>query len=96
MHAGKVKAYVHFVLALAAKALTAKATSSRRREFSVATAKYDLRVFLLHLGFIGNEFKSTRKHLTSGLAGSAAWKGERRDRSRTTTQQEVNDVTAVA
>lgn len=80
--ADKVKAYVHLVLALAAKALEAKAASSKRREFNPATAKYDWRVFLLSLGLIGDEFKTTRRHLTAHLAGSAAWKGERRDRRK--------------
>jgi hypothetical protein len=80
LHAGEVKGFVQLVLALAAKGLTSKAASSKRREFNVATAKYDFRVFLLHLGLIGDEFKTARLHLTKRLAGSAAWKGERRDR----------------
>lgn len=80
LHAGEVKAYVQLTLALAAKALRAKAASSKRRDFNVATAKYDWRVFLLGLGLIGDEFKTARLHLTKHLAGSAAWKGERRDR----------------
>jgi hypothetical protein len=42
-----VKAYLQLVLAMAAKALTSKAASSKRREFNIATAKYDFRVFLL-------------------------------------------------
>jgi hypothetical protein len=73
LHAGEVKAY-------AAKALSARSASSKRREFNLATAKYDFRVVLLHLGLIGDEFKTARLHLTKRLAGSAAWKGERRDR----------------
>jgi hypothetical protein len=79
-HAGKVKAYIQFSIALAAKALSAKSASSRRREYNPATAKYDFRVFLLSLGLIGDEFKTARLHLLSRLGGSAAWKGERRDR----------------
>ena len=74
LHAGKVKAYIQFTLALAAKALTARAASSRRRDFNAATAKYDFRVVLLGLGLIGDEFKTARKHLLGRLAGSAAWK----------------------
>ena len=74
LHAGKVKAYVQFVLALAAKALNAKTASSRRREFDPATAKYDFRVFMLGLGLIGDEFKTARLHLMAHLEGSAAWK----------------------
>lgn len=80
LHAGEIKGYVQLVLALAAKGLTSKAASSKRRDFNPATAKYDFRVFLLHLGLIGDEFKTARLHLTKRLAGSAAWRGERRDR----------------
>lgn len=85
LHAGEVKAYVQFALALAAKALTAKTASSKRRYFNPATAKYDFRVVLLHLGMIGDEFKTARLHLMKKLAGSAAWKGERRDRRSVST-----------
>jgi len=73
-HAGKIKSYVQFVLALGAKALNAKAASSRRRDFDPATAKYYFRVFLLGLGLIGDEFKTARLHLMEHLEGSAAWK----------------------
>jgi len=78
--ADQVKAYVQLVLALATQALKAKAANGARREFNVATAKYDWRVFLNRLGLIGDEFKTARRQLTKHLAGSAAWKGERRDR----------------
>ena len=44
LHAGEVKAYVQLALAMAAKALSSKAASSKRREFNPATAKYDFRV----------------------------------------------------
>lgn len=80
LHAGEVKANLQLVLAMAANALQAKAASSKRREFNQATAKYDFRVVLLRLGLIGDEFKTARFHLLKRLAGSAAWKGGRRDR----------------
>jgi hypothetical protein len=80
LHAGEVKAYIQLTLALAAKALASKAASSKRRDFNPATAKFDFRVLLLGLGFVGPEFATARHHLTKRLAGSAAWKGERRDR----------------
>jgi hypothetical protein len=83
LHAGEVKAYVQLSLALAAKALASKAASSKRRDFNPATAKYDSRVLVVGLGLIGDEFKTARHHLTKRLAGSAAWKGERRDRRPT-------------
>jgi hypothetical protein len=100
LHAGEVKAYVQLALAMAAKALGSKAASSKRREFNPATAKYDFRVVLLHLGLIGDEFKTARLHLTKKLAGSVAWKGERRDRrpaidtQPATESEEVGDARA--
>jgi hypothetical protein len=86
----QVKAYIHLVLALAARAITTKAAGSGRREFRVDTAKYDWRVFLNRLGLKGPEFKTTRAKLTQHLAGSAAWKGERRDRAATRTAVAVS------
>jgi hypothetical protein len=81
LHAGEVKANVQFALALAAKALRAKSASSKRRDSRAEATKYEFRVFLVSgLGLIGDEFKSARLHLTKRLAGSAAWRGERRDR----------------
>jgi hypothetical protein len=77
LHAGKVKAAIQFVLAIAAKALNSRGASSRKREFDPTSAKYDFRVFLLHLGLIGDEFKSARKHLLNAMPGDAAWKNGR-------------------
>ncbi len=73
-HAGKVKAYVQFCLAIAAMALNARAASSKKREFDPHSAKYDFRCWLLRLGLIGNEFKTARLHLMAKMPGSAAWK----------------------
>lgn len=77
LHAGEVRAYVQFCLALAAKALTGKSAVARKRIFSRTTAKYDFRVFLLRLGMIGDEFKTARTHLMKKLEGSASWKNGR-------------------
>lgn len=75
LHAGRIKAYIQFVLALGAKALNSRAACSKKREYNPATAKYDFRVFaILNLGLTGDEFKNTRKHLLANLSGSAAWK----------------------
>jgi len=74
LHAGQVKAYVQFCLALCAKALNAKSAASRKRKISRASGRYDFRVFLLRLGMIGDEFKTARHHLLANLAGSSAWK----------------------
>jgi hypothetical protein len=74
LHAGKIKAYVQLVLAVAAKALNGRAASSRKRSFNPQSARYDFRVFLLHLGLIGDEFKTARKHLLEAMPGDSAFK----------------------
>jgi hypothetical protein len=38
------------------------------------SAKYNFRVFLLHLGLIGDEFKTARLHLMKNMPGDAAFK----------------------
>lgn len=74
LNALKVKAYIQFSLALAAKALNARAASSKKRRANGKSDRYDLRIFLINLRMIGDEFKSARKHLLANLAGSSAWK----------------------
>ena len=73
-HAGVIRAYIVFSLALAAKALNSRAASGDRRTYDPNNTKYCFRVFLLHLGLIGDEFKNVRKHLMAHLTGSAAWR----------------------
>ncbi len=74
LHAGKIKAYIQFCLALSAKAINAKGASAKKRSLSHESSKYDFRVFLLSLGLIGDEFKTARLHLLSNLRGDIAWK----------------------
>jgi len=74
LHAGRIKAWIQFTLALAAKALTGKAASSKKREFNPATAKYDMRVLTIKLGLIGEEYKTCRHHLLLACEGCSAWK----------------------
>jgi len=77
-HAGEVKSHILLSLAIAAKALTAKCASTKnQRPYNPASAKYDMRTFLLRLGMVGDEFKNTRMHLLKNLPGSAAWKNGR-------------------
>lgn len=74
LHAGKVKAYIQLVLAVAAKALNSRAASSRKRRFDPRSARYDFRVFLLRLNLMGDEFKTARKHLLALLPGDSAFR----------------------
>jgi len=95
LHAGKVKAYIQFVLALAAKAISARAASSRKREFNPESAKYDLRVLLLRLGMIGDEFKTARMHLMANMPGDAAFK-TREQRIKHTAKRNAQAAKAAA
>lgn len=81
LHSGKIKSYIFLALALAAKALNSKSASSRKKEFNPTSAKYDMRVILLALGFIGDTFKTARKHLLANMPGDAAWKHGRPERA---------------
>ena len=77
-HSAEAKSMIALCLAMAAKAKMARAASARNpREYNEASAKYDMRVFLLHLGLSGEEFKNIRMHLLKRLPGSAAWKNGR-------------------
>jgi len=78
LHAGKVKAYIQFCMALANKAITSRAAQSEKRAFNADTAKYDFRVFLLGLGMIGDEYETARYHLLANFQGQSAWKNTRR------------------
>ena len=79
-HAGEVKTAVQLALLIAIRAKNAKASSAKNpRPYSEASAKYDLRVFLLRLGANGDLFKTMRHHLCKNLPGSAAWKDGRHD-----------------
>lgn len=77
LHAGKIKTYIQFVLAVAARGLNGRSASSRRRTLDVRSTRYDFRVFLLRLGLIGEEFKTARKHLLGQLSGDSAFKNGR-------------------
>ncbi len=67
-----IKAYTEFVAALGDMAINQKRISAKEKE--IVNEKYEFRCFLLRLGFIGDEYKDTRKILLQNLSGSAAFK----------------------
>ena len=72
LHAGKIKAYLQFCLAMTAQAFNQRSASPRKTVSS--NEKYTFRVWLLRLGMIGDEFKTARTHLLNHLDGNIAWK----------------------
>ena len=82
LHAGMVRAWVVFVLALGARALNCRCTSSRRREFNPETARYDFRVFaVIHLGIMGPDMANVRRHLLGNLPGDSGFKRARKPKN---------------
>lgn len=75
-------AYTQFIAAICKMSTEQKRVTARVRE--VDNEKYAFRCFLLRLGFIGEEFKKSRKILLSNLDGSSAFKTVQ-------TKEEVND-----
>lgn len=80
LHAGKVRAYVVFALALNNQALTQK--YARYRKVQEENEKFAMRVYLNRIGLIGEEFKTCRTHLYEHLDGNAAWRYGSRENCR--------------
>ena len=71
-HAGEIKAYIQFCLAVSHQALIQKSASSKRT--ITDNPKYAFRCWMLRLGLIGDEFKTCRLHFIKNLAGDSAWR----------------------
>ena len=74
-HAGKVKSYVQFCLAMSAWAIEGKSTSLHFRTIKNYTMEQKkalmLRVLKNRLGLKGKEFRTARLHLTAAFGGNA-------------------------
>ena len=70
-------AYTQFIAAICKMSTEQKRITAKVRE--VTNEKYAFRCFLLRLGFIGEEFKQSRKILLSNLDGSSAFKTVKED-----------------
>ena len=68
----EITAYFHLVTALCKMAKEAKRITGKDHPFE--NEKYAFRCFLLRLGFIGEEYKTSRKILLSNFTGSSAFK----------------------
>ncbi len=74
LHAGKVKSYIQYCLLLANRARRVKFAVSKKRCLSMESAKYDMRVHLLRIGAIGDEYKTMRHFLLENMPGCASYK----------------------
>ena len=71
-HAGEIKAYIQFCLAVSHQALTQKKASARKTVTD--NEKYSFRCWMLRLGLSGDEFKTCRLHFLKHLEGNSAWR----------------------
>jgi hypothetical protein len=71
-HAGAIKSYIQFCLAVTHQAQTQR--SATYRSVITDNEKYAFRCWLLRLGLIGDEFKTARFHLMKHLEGNSAWR----------------------
>ena len=78
---GEADAYTKLISALAKTACEQKRISPVERPQE--NLKYAMRLFLVRLGFVGDEYKQARKILLRDLSGNCSWKAghapERRD-----------------
>lgn len=80
LHAGKVRAYIVFALAMNHQALTQR--FARYKKVQAENEKFAMRVYLVRIGLSGTEFKNCRKHLYEHLSGNAAWRYGSRENCR--------------
>ena len=72
LDADTIQAYTQFVEALCKMSVNQKRVQAREKP--VENEKYAFRCFLLRLGFIGAEYKQTRKVLLKNFEGSSAFR----------------------
>ena len=82
-------AYTQFVSAICRMSVEQKRITSREK--SVTNEKYAFRCFLLRLGFIGDEYKQSRKLLLANLDGSSAFKAVKQQNQEQETDNELSE-----
>lgn len=72
LHAGKIRAYIVFALAMNHQALIQK--SAQYHPVQTDNERFAMRTYLTRIGLNGKEFKNCREHLYAHLSGNAAWR----------------------
>ena len=73
---GEVDAYTRLIDALCQMAKNQKRVTAKERDSG--NDKFTMRLFLIRLGFIGDEYKAARKLLLRNLTGNSSWKSGHR------------------
>lgn len=69
---GEADAYSRLVTAICKMAKEQKRVTATEKP--IENEKFTMRLFLIRLGFIGDEYKTARKILLRNLSGNASWK----------------------
>lgn len=73
---GEADAYTRLIAALCQMAKNQKRVTAKERDSG--NDKFTMRLFLIRLGFIGDEYKTARKILLRNLTGNSSWKSGHR------------------
>lgn len=91
---GEVDAYCRLITALLKMAKRQKRVVAKEKP--IENAKFDMRLFLVRLGFVGDEYKIARKILLRNLSGNSAWKSGQSPENRAEPAITETATTAVA
>ena len=72
LHAGKLKAYIQFCMAISDFAKRVKKASPKKQQ--TENPKFAMRTWLIRLGMIGEEYATAREVFTKNLTGDAAFR----------------------
>jgi len=89
---GEVDAYTHFITALCHMARTQKRITAKEKELE--NDKFTMRLFLIRLGFVGQEYKTARSILLKNLTGSGSFKDGHRPQKTVTPKNSETTVSA--
>lgn len=74
LHAGRLKAYIQFCLAISAKSKSMKSAKSTPSAAAVENPAFDMRTWLIKIGLGGDEFATCRRVFGEALPGDCAWR----------------------
>lgn len=91
---GEADAYSRLITAICKMAKEQKRVTATEKP--VENEKFTMRLFLIRLGFIGDEYKTARKILLSNLTGNASWKSGQKPERNTAATIPPNPAEAAA
>lgn len=99
IHAGQLKAFIQFCLAISERAKTVRNASSEKVQME--NPKFAMRTWLIAMGLVGDEFETVRNVFTSRLDGNNAFRFGRRptataDRHNANAVSDSDDAVVVA